>query len=149
MHTCFDVANYFLKCQRYEAGELITNMKLQKLVYYAQGIYLAMQGKPLFNEKIYAWEYGPVCDSLWRKYKDYESEPLPRPNDINTDDIFEIETKQILDMVYDYYGQYSAWGLSEMSHKEQIWIDANRNGRAEITVEAMKEYFLTQIEETN
>ena len=146
MPSCFDVANYFLECQKYEAGEFITNMKLQKLVYYAQGIYLAMRGEPLFNEKIYAWDYGPVCNDLYQKYKHHESNPIPRPDDINMTNFFDIETQKILDMVYEHYGKYSAWGLSEMSHKEPIWIDAYNRRGAEITPQSMQEYFFTQID---
>ena len=62
--TAFDVANYFLSIPEYED---LTNLKLQKLVYYAQGIHLAIYGKPLFNEAIKAWEHGPVVPELYRK----------------------------------------------------------------------------------
>jgi len=74
MKTCFDVANYFLKRQDPDAGDLMSNLKLQKLVYYAQGFHLAMENSPLFNEPIEAWEHGPVCVPLYHKYKSCGSE---------------------------------------------------------------------------
>ena len=53
MLTCFDVAKYFLSlCNDEESGDLISNLKIQKLVYYAQGFSLAINNKPLFKEKI-------------------------------------------------------------------------------------------------
>lgn len=52
MLTCFDVAKYFLSlCNDEESGDLISNLKIQKLVYYAQGFSLAINNKPLFKEK--------------------------------------------------------------------------------------------------
>ena len=50
MCTCLETANYFLSLQGDDAGDAISNLKLQKLMYYAQGFSLAMRGKPLFRE---------------------------------------------------------------------------------------------------
>lgn len=52
--------------------ESLTPMKLQKLCYYAQGIYMATQdGEPLFEEDFEAWTYGPVIPALYDEYKEY------------------------------------------------------------------------------
>ena len=53
--SCYDVAQYFLAQMDEDAGDLISNLKLQKLVYYAQGFALALYGRPLFPERIEAW----------------------------------------------------------------------------------------------
>ena len=50
MLTCFDVAEYFLAKTDEDAGDAISNLKLQKLVYYAQGCCLAMYGRPLLKK---------------------------------------------------------------------------------------------------
>ena len=112
MLTCFDVAKYFLSlCNDEESGDLISNLKIQKLVYYAQGFSLAINNKPLFKEKIQAWTHGPVVPQLYNKYKDYGSGALPTTNlDIDFDK-FSDEDKELLDDVYDVYGQFSAWKL--------------------------------------
>jgi len=52
MHSCFDVAKYFLAQSSEDAGDLISNLKLQKLVYYAQGFSLALNGRPLSMSKL-------------------------------------------------------------------------------------------------
>ncbi|KJW07325.1 Panacea domain-containing protein [Orientia tsutsugamushi] len=57
--SCFDVASYFLVLVDRAAGDVITQLKLQKLVYFAQGAHLALFDKPLFKEDIEAWENGP------------------------------------------------------------------------------------------
>ena len=147
MNTCFDVANYFLKCQRLETGDLMSNMKIQKLVYYAQGVYLALKGEALFYEPLMAWEFGPVCESLYQEYKKYGNGAIPIPEDMNTYELFDKETRDILNMVYRHYGQYSAWKLSNLTHEEFPWINAHRRGGLEISHQDMKEFFITQLED--
>lgn len=66
--TCFDVANYFFSRLDEDAGDVLSNLKLQKLVYYAQGFALALLERPLFSEPLVAWQMGPVCPPLFRTY---------------------------------------------------------------------------------
>lgn len=79
MLTCFDAADYFLSKIDEDAGDVITNLKLQKLVYYAQGFSLALCGRPLFAERIEAWQHGPVCPALFAKYEKSGALASPRP----------------------------------------------------------------------
>ena len=71
----FDVANYFIglslknKLDTDGTVEGITNLKLQKILYFAQCAYLALYDKPLFEDEVLAWEYGPVISSVYNKYK--------------------------------------------------------------------------------
>ena len=145
MNTCFDVANYFLKSQDLEAGDTMSNMKLQKLVYYAQGFCLAMTGKPLFLEPIEAWDHGPVCVPLYHKYKEYSGDALPIPFDADAYSVFTKEVYDILDMVHTYYAQFAAWKLRNLTHEEIPWIKAFRRKNPEISHESMKDYFKTQL----
>ena len=148
MLTCFDVAKYFLSlCNDEESGDLISNLKIQKLVYYAQGFSLAINNKPLFKEKIQAWTHGPVVPQLYNKYKDYGSGALPTTNlDIDFDK-FSDEDKELLDDVYDVYGQFSAWKLRNMTHEEAPWQSSYQSGKSnEISNEKLREYFLTLVE---
>jgi len=145
MNTCFDVASYFLKCQDEDAGDVMSNLKLQKLVYYAQGFHLAILGKPLFLEPLVAWVHGPVCVPLYKKYKKYGARSIPIPEDIDTLELFDSETHKILAMVQDYYGQFSAWKLRNLTHNDPPWIIAHRKGNIEISQDGMKEYFKTRL----
>jgi len=52
------VANFFLR------KKSLTQMKLHKLLYYAQGWHLGRTGKPLLDETLGAWTYGPVVSSI-------------------------------------------------------------------------------------
>jgi uncharacterized phage-associated protein len=73
-HNPIAIANYFI-----ELAKFITPMKLQKLVYFAHGWCLALADKPLINEKIEAWQYGPVVSSLYREFKKYGNEGITSP----------------------------------------------------------------------
>ena len=70
MADVFDVANYLLSLADPLEGDLISHLKLQKLLYYSQGVSLALRNQPLFNNKILAWAHGPVVREVWEYYKD-------------------------------------------------------------------------------
>ena len=143
MHSVIDVANYFLSLVNEDQGEGITNMKMQKLVYYAQGFSLAMLNEPLFEEPIEAWQYGPVVPTLYHAFKKYGNVPLPQPEQCTIGN-FTQEEQELLNQVYFEYGQFSAWRLSEMTHQELPWSSTPLN--AVISHEKLRKYFLTQIE---
>lgn len=69
-----DIAECFLNKNRvqmnFEDSEYITNLKLQKLLYYAQGYFLAKKDIPLFDEDFLAWEHGPVIRKIYNIYKE-------------------------------------------------------------------------------
>ena len=117
-----DVANYFLANQDAGHGEPISNLKIQKLCYYAQGISLAVLEKPLFFEDIEHWQHGPVVPTLYQKYKSYVARPIPPPEDLNLK-LYDHETIDLLDKVYQLYGQDSAWELRNKTHEEPPWIN--------------------------
>jgi uncharacterized phage-associated protein len=148
MNTCFDIANYFLKRQDLDAGDLMSNMKIQKLVYYAQGFNLAITDSPLFPEPIEAWDHGPVCIPLYHEYKQFGSGSIPIPYDVDALSIFSKKAHGILDMVHIYYGQFSAWKLRNLTHEEEPWVRAFARGRSEISHEDMQRYFKTQLVES-
>jgi len=142
MISCFDVAKYFLSLTDEDSGDLISNLKLQKLVYYAQGFHLAIFDGPLFGDNIIAWEHGPVIPILYHEYKDYGADAIP-PQDFDPA-IFSPEIRDLLDEVYSVFGQFSAWKLRNMTHEEPPWKDAYE-GNGLVTHESMKEYFKTLV----
>ena len=118
----------------------MSHLKLQKLCYYAQGFHLAITGYPLFADRIEAWQHGPVVPALWHKYKKYGDGPIPK---VEVDfDKFLSATREILDEVYEVYGQFSAWKLRNMTHDETPWRSARTSGsNAEITHASLRDYF--------
>jgi Uncharacterized phage-associated protein len=134
-YTAFDIANYFLYKAQKEDQELLSNLKLQKLIYYAQGLHLAIYGKPLFANIIEAWNYGPVIPILYHKYKEYGYGGIPSLENFDPS-IIDNETLDFLDGIFDFFGQYSAIRLMEFAHDDQCWKDAGIGN--EITWDSMQ-----------
>lgn len=145
MLTCHDVARYFLAIDDEDSGELVSNLKVQKLVYYAQGFHLALYDKPLFPEPIQAWTHGPVVPVLYHDLKQYGANQIPPP--VNMDySLYTAETRELLDEVQSVLGQYSAWKLRNMTHREPPWCDAFAQAPGNvITWDALRCYFKTQL----
>lgn len=125
-YTALNISDYFLyKAQEAteEDQELISNLKLQKLVYYAQGLFMAAYGKPLFSDKIKAWTYGPVVPELYHHYKKYGSKGICADKNFNPS-IIDEDTKKFLDEIYEVFSQFSAFRLMNIAHSDQCWIDA-------------------------
>ncbi|MEO5372871.1 MAG: DUF4065 domain-containing protein [Alphaproteobacteria bacterium] len=140
-----DVASHFLALAAVdEDGEGLTHLKLQKLLYYAQGFHIAISGGRLFPETIEAWDHGPVVPAAWQAYREFGSAPIPTPE--ATDTALEEEQRDLLNDVWNTYGQFSAWKLRNMTHEEPPWRDAYRPGRnVTITDDALARYFRTQV----
>ena len=127
MTTALDVANYFLHKAAEEDQELLSNLKLQKLVYYAQGLHLTLHGIPIFGDQIKAWDYGPVVPKLYARFKVHGAGGIP------VDPTFDPPTikgkvRAFLDEVYSVFAQFSALRLMEFTHTDQCWKDAHPNG---------------------
>ena len=132
----------------YDDGDSISNMKLQKLLYYLQGFHLAAFSEGLFSEETEAWEHGPVVPPVWKDFRHLGREPI-RILDPNYEVGFEDMQRGLMNNVYRVYGQYSAWKLREMTHREPPWINARKkgdeNGDYEIKGEEMGDFFKTRL----
>ena len=138
------VANYILAMSDPDVGDGISNLKLQKLLYYCQGTYLAITDTPLFKNLIEAWEHGPVVPDVYQQYKKYGSENIPIPKEADLSPVASNnEIKKIMDEVYSIYGQFSAWRLRDMTHSEPPWKNTPKN--QVISLEELKNYFKTTI----
>jgi uncharacterized phage-associated protein len=138
MNTAKQVAEFFLEQNSYEEDERLTNLKIQKLVYYAQGHYLGLYNKSLFNEPIIAWLHGPVVESLYFEYKQNGAEGIPIPKNYDAS-VFDHNQIELLKEIYMVYGQYSAWKLRNMTHNERPWLETRKN--REISVKLLRTYF--------
>ncbi len=143
MLRAMDVAEYFLWRACQEESELISNLKLQKLLYYAQGYCLARLERPLFDAPIEAWDHGPVVPTVYHAYKRHGKKALPCPAQPRFNRYREAE-KAIMDEVYTIYGPFSAWTLRNMTHEEPLWQQAP-NGTVIATAQ-LQAYFATKVQ---
>ena len=120
MLSCYDIANYFIRLAN-ETGSYISNLKLQKLVYYAQAWHLAIHDTPLFEEDFEAWIHGPVIPTLYREYKDFGWKPIIK--DVQKP-IFSEDVRNFLEEVAEVYFACDAYELERMTHQEDPWFKA-------------------------
>jgi len=150
MLTADQVADYFILRVDESSGDVMTNLRLQKLVYYAQAWHLALTGEPLFEDDFEAWVHGPVIPHLYRRFKENGWRPIDRVAASPMPEIDD-ETRGILEEVWSAYGQFSATRLEELTHGETPWIDARRgydpgaSCSEVISQAAMHDYYAPQL----
>ena len=133
-----EVADYLLAHQ--SGTPRITHLKLQKLLYYAQAIALAVLERPLFHEKIEHWGHGPVVRALYPRYRQYDHHPIPMPTADSAS--FDKGAIRLLSKITEVYGSYSAASLRDMTHEEDPWKNT-KDGQV-ISWPDMKHYFQEQ-----
>ncbi|EQM81875.1 Panacea domain-containing protein [Microbacterium maritypicum] len=148
MTSVFDVAAELLE----RGGGTMETVKLQKLCFYAFGWYARLTAEPLFGEKFYAMQYGPVVGELLSahaKLKRIDQTAISVQRDVRGDDSAELDSYKsaVIDAVWLAYGRESSWDLVERTHDEQVWIDAwesRHEGalRGDLYQSALIEYFL-------
>ncbi|OIQ11567.1 type II toxin-antitoxin system antitoxin SocA domain-containing protein [Neomoorella thermoacetica] len=142
-----DVADFFLSKVDNEAGSAITPLKLQKLLYYAQGWHLGFFDAPLFTSDLQAWVHGPVCPEIYYKYQDYGWRNIEKVR--ANDAVFDASQLELLNIVNEVYGIFDAKVLERMTHKDEPWREARRGYQASehcqeiIPKESIKKYFKT------
>lgn len=114
-----DVAKFFIdlaqKRQQQYAGDLMTNLRLQKLLYFAQGWSLARYGRPLFNAPIVAWKYGPVVQEVYKRYNANSGNGIFSDAGISSDALTPEELSLLLDVSREY-DRFSTSQLVDLSH---------------------------------
>lgn len=135
-----DVAIYIIKTFQ-EAGDTLTNLKLQKLLYYVQGWHLGLYEEPLFEDDIEAWKYGPVVPEVYNWFKEYGNSPVSI-TDKNVDSWnIDVSARDHVDEVLRIYAPESAWTLSEITHNEQPWLNSIKEKLNIIPIASIKEHF--------
>lgn len=162
MIPVLDVARYIINYSN-EKNYSISNLKLQKLLYFVQAYYLAFTSshEPCFSDEIEAWDFGPVVPSAYHEFKSFGGGDIPpvmtyykldtkdnlwsiREVRFDGDCISENDKKLINDIV-DKFSAYSASDLVQLTHNQAPWKKAYRSRQnAVITQEAIRGYFNEQ-----
>lgn len=145
------VANAILNRAKLD-GEKLRPLKLQKLMYYLCGYYLAAYGKPLIDSPIEAWEYGPVVSEIYREFKKFGAQEITSPAcelDWETYEYAPVpipagdpQFDKVLDYVWKTYGKYTGLQLSEMTHSENSPWDKTRKAKPGIRGADISDEFL-------
>jgi uncharacterized phage-associated protein len=125
--------------EAFELSEGISNLKMQKLLYYCQKVFVSVEGEPFFDDTIQAWQHGPVIPAAYDRFKRYGRHDI----DITKEDDF-IKSKEpldeqrllVVDFVWDKYMRYSAWALRQMTHREPDYINNYMDGVFDLQIPA-------------
>ncbi|MDR0510371.1 MAG: DUF4065 domain-containing protein [Rikenellaceae bacterium] len=140
-HKAIDVAKAILRLSEPDKGDIVSNLKLQKLLYYVQGFSLVILGEPMFEEEIEAWEYGPVVRDVYCEFKPLGAAAIIPDAELDAGFLSD-EQFHLIKEVYEVYGQFSALRLMHMTHEEPPWKTTYRNGaNSIISHESMRAYF--------
>ena len=160
MYSAIDIANYTVNYIK-ECGRHISNLKLQKLLYYIQAAFLCERGEDCFDEAILCWRHGPVIPSVYNRFSQYGSDEIPQQRtenrlvfkagrlqmenvSIDTDRIC-TRDKELINSVLDGLMDYSAWYLVDRTHEEEPWRRL-KDYNDEITSSSIRDYFMNHQE---
>ena len=156
MNNALDVSRYIINYS-HANNYFISNLKLQKIMYFVQANFLVNKNEPCFNEPIEAWDFGPVIPVIYNEYKVYAAAYIP---EIRTYLEYDDETKtsvtrktynnnyindkdkMLIKAMVDQANNYSSSELTDITCQQSPWINAYKINRAHtITTDAIKEYF--------
>lgn len=154
MYSALQIAKYIINYSIRQNNE-VSNLKLQKLLYYVQAAFLVDKDKRCFKEPIIAWEYGPVVEDVYKAYKSYGRGLITDPQEdtkcltfdskimkIVYQEIEKIEKEDrlIINNVVDAYADVTnPFVLVKKTHTESPWKDTDIN--KEITIEKIRDYY--------
>lgn len=163
MYDVLDVSRYIINyCN--DNKIFISNLKLQKLLYFVQAYFLIKKNEACFKEDIEAWTYGPVVPEAYHEFKGYGSNHIPSISSyyqlsigktpgkfldfsevpVKKDDIKEVD-RDLIDVVLKEFSKQSSFNLVEKTHKQLPWKEAYNNPTNKvISLDAIKNYFLNE-----
>lgn len=157
MYRALDVARYIINYMN-DRKRSVTNLKLQKILYYVQAAFLVEKSDhlPCFAERIIAWQHGPVVCEVYNEFKKYGARDIPSQDTVNRvvyrngrlmivrkdfSDAFLADCdRELINDVVDGLMEYDAWTLVDHTHEEDPWQQVP-SCNEEITTESMRAYF--------
>ncbi|MBQ9860944.1 MAG: DUF4065 domain-containing protein [Clostridia bacterium] len=125
MYDAIKIARYVI---RYEASRnrSVSNLRLQKLLYFIQAQFLFSIHTPCFSDRIEAWDFGPVVPNVYREYKMFGGARIPESiaeGDFGIED----EDKYVINLILEECAQYSTTSLVSLTHDQKPWREAHQN----------------------
>lgn len=133
-----------------EVAEPLTQLRLQKLLYYAQAWSLVTRESELFPEQLQAWQHGPVVPEVYRALPRDQGNRQIAPETFAASPDLDADETRFVGRVWEAYKGFTAYELVRMTHEELPWLQT-RGGRSEashcedeIPVGAIEAYFARQ-----
>jgi len=164
LYNSLDVAGCIIN-HAIDISHPVSNLSLQKILYYIQAAFLIKEEQIAFDEPISAWKYGPVVEKVYHEYKTYIDEVIDKKVETKTEISFENDIAifteesynpeenidnaqhlQIIKQITEAKLKYSPFELVDKTHEEAPWIEATKHGCRYIDLELIKEYFVVHEE---
>lgn len=119
-----DISNYFISLAN-DSGSFISNLKLQKLLYYVQAWHLAKFREKRFEGEFQAWIHGPVLPESYQEFKHFQWKPIIKEVDKNFRKEFAAKinpehSEMLANVVNEYFGE-EGYTLEKLTHNEDPW----------------------------
>ena len=143
MYDVIDVCKYIINYSNAHKYS-ISNLKLQKLLYFVQANFLIKTNHPCFTDEIEAWDYGPVVPKAYYEYQIFGSSSIPEIKNTSHleivdgrlkmvtkeyKDVIKADDKHYIDSVIDQFKLYTASDLVRLTHSQSPWKSAYKSGR--------------------
>lgn len=137
-----DVANFLVLSSKPEEEDFMTNLRVNKLLYFIQGCYLSRKNEPLFEENFEAWKLGPVIPSIYNRYKVYGNNPITKES-VTEDIELPRDVMMVITDVLREYGKYTTRKLVAITHESntswsKVFVEGQNN---EISRDLIKDEF--------
>lgn len=156
MYNVLDISRYIINYSN-NNNYIISNLKLQKLLYFIQVYFLIETKKPCFNETIEAWDFRPVIPVAYDEYKGYAGTHIPhikqyieydKNNIWNTkrvdynNNMILIDDKKLINAIVDKLENYTSTDLVTLTQNQKPWVNVyESDSHNEITNQSLYEYF--------
>ena len=155
-YNALDVARHIVNYSN-DKKYWIDHLKLQKILYYCQVHFLCdfKEHSKCFKEKIEAWSWGPVVKEVYKEFKSYGSNFIPKIKQyteeyednglpyvsfvpFNVHETINDEDLSKIEYVVDVFKETPSINLMKKTHNEKPWIDAYKSYSKEITPELIR-----------
>lgn len=144
MYNALDISKYIISyCKKNNYA--LSNLKLQKVLYFVQAQFLVSKNYPCFSETIEAWDFGPVVPVVYHEYKIYGSSSITALFSDNCTTKIQVNDITIINGIVDQCSKISASRLVEITHDQDPWRNSYKKYNNEITTESIKNYFLKKV----
>ena len=113
----------------FERLEEVTPVMLQKLLYFVQGLHLALYDREIFTEDCEAWVHGPVFVDVYDLFRDFKYNPIEDARFAmfdGKDEALTADEKRVIDLVVRTFGLYGGKVLERITHNEKPWKEARK-----------------------
>lgn len=123
-------------------------LKLQKLLYLAQGYSYAFYDTPLFHDELEGWVHGPVVREVYNMFREYQSNCIDISFNIEE---LDKEAEEVLNFIIKKFGKYDSKYLEKLSHEQEPWIlsrqglDPDERSDKTISKESIANYFINEV----